>query len=241
MIERHLSIGVDSESSESVARAGGVSHSLDWWRLIGNAASFQQELFVLRRQERSSFLGASGRDFSTQGAFKRARSRQVSRRRRRCCRSHHFSALPDLPRGCARGSESPAARGPFFEITPGYYGLLRISTNRRKFLRSTRHCSYDEIVAKNIAPRDRWRRIPSFSTAIAAESWVRSGRWRQVRRPCQRRGRARRLSALAGVPGGAGSGAQNHRWERRDFFKISPRESNIVQRHSTSKNMRRSN
>jgi len=36
-------------------------------------------------------------------------------------------------------------------------------------------------------------------------------------------------------------GAQNHQWERRAFFEISPRKSNFVQRLENVENMRKSN
>ena len=48
-------------------------------------------------------------------------------------------------------------------------------------------------------------------------------RWRRVPRPWQHRGRSRLLSAVSGLLGGAGSGAQIHRCQRRDFFKLVPR------------------
>jgi len=61
-------------------------------------------------------------------------------------------------------------KGRFFEILPGSSGFFRFLTNRRKLVKLTRHCSCAGKGAENSAPWDRRRKIPSFSTAIAAQS-----------------------------------------------------------------------
>jgi hypothetical protein len=79
---------------------------------------------------------------------------------------------------CPRSQACPAAvRGArirqweeasCFKIIPGYSGLFRFLTKRRKSLNITHNYSYAAFVAGNCATDDRRRRIACFLTAIAA-------------------------------------------------------------------------
>jgi hypothetical protein len=57
-----------------------------------------------------------------------------------------------------------------FILLPGNSGLFRFLTNRQKYLKPIRCDSYAEMEVEVAAPEDRRRKIPSFSTIIAAQT-----------------------------------------------------------------------